>query len=207
MLAEDFPGLRHLIHADGSGATATGTVTVDVGAGSREEVEIELRFPEAYPSAPPEVFDRGFRWVPHPDRHINEDRSFCLWLPHVDVPDVSTVEFLRTLLLQVLLFLRDQFVFDDIGRWPGKQWEHGRAAAYGQHVHETLAISDRNQLRRLWPLVLGTAEAKGERCPCGNLTGYAQCHLAPVERLRPLRGILRHRERAIYSSIEGRLHA
>jgi ubiquitin-protein ligase len=207
MLAEDFPGLRHAIHADGSGATAAGTVTVDIGAGYRADVEIELRFPEAYPHEPPEIFDRGFRWVPNPDRHINEDHSFCLWLAHVDVPDVSTVELLRKLLLQVLLFLRDQFVFDDLKRWPGKQWAHGPVAAYAQHVRETLAISERRQLRGLWPLVLGTARAKGKRCPCGNLSSYARCHLESVESLRQLRGFLRRHDKAVYSSIQGRLHA
>ena len=137
ILARVYPGVRHYILAGTGDALAEGPVEVDVGGGCFETVEIRMFFGLLYPEIPPAVSERDARsrrWHPDVDRHIVSDGSFCLWLPHVDPPDVSTPEGFRLLLLRLLLFLRDQFVFDDLGCWPGPAWPHGRVDAYAAHV-------------------------------------------------------------------------
>jgi len=104
--------------ADGKGAIAHGPVDIDVGAGCFEPVEIRMEFGLGYPPQPPTGFDDARRWRPNLDRHLLDDYTFCLWLAGVDTPALTTPGHLRTFSLQLLLFLRDQFVFDDLGRWP-----------------------------------------------------------------------------------------
>ena len=125
LLSEMLPEMRHLIHADGSGAVAEGPVEVDVGAGCWETVQIEIVFERDYPRTPPRVYETGGRWRPEDDRHIMDTHEFCLWLEHVDTPSFATVDDLRREILRLLIFLRDQFVYDDLGkRWPSSQWKH-----------------------------------------------------------------------------------
>jgi len=183
-MAAVVPRMRHYIWADGRGALAQGLVDVDVGAGCFEGVEIEIEFGPDYPRVPPRFFDLARRWKPDQDRHLMANHEFCLWLAHVDAPDLARSEALGELLLRLIAFLRDQFVFDDLKRWPGPDWRHGDRAAYAQHVRETLHITDVESLRRLWPLVLGLSCNTSTRCPCGSGLTYGRCHRAGVESLR-----------------------
>jgi ubiquitin-protein ligase len=178
------PRMRHYIWADGRGALAQGPVDVDIGAGCFEAVEIEIQFGRDYPRVPPRFFDLARRWRPNQDRHLMANHEFCLWLAHVDTPDLNRTEGLRELLLRLIVFLRDQFVFDDLQRWPGPDWRHGERAAYAQHVLETLRIADVKSFRELWPLVLGTSHQTSARCPCGSGLPYGRCHRAEVSSLR-----------------------
>jgi hypothetical protein len=193
-LAQVLPGLRHYIWADGRGAIAEGEVEVDIGAGCWESVEIRMIFDDSYPRVPPRVFYLGQRWNPEDDRHIMANHEFCLWLPNVDTPTVAADGELRKFALRLLPFLRDQFVYDDLGRWPGRDWRHGRRAAYAQHLIETLNITDAVTFRRLWPLLLGSTLASERACPCGSQLPYLRCHRPVVERLQWVRKLgERHR--------------
>lgn len=184
LLREMLPGVRHLIRADGSGAVAEGSVEVDVGAGCWETVQIEIVFERSYPRQPPRVYETGGRWKPEDDRHIMASHEFCLWLEHVDTPSFDTIEDLRRAILRLLMFLRDQFVYDDLGhRWPGAQWRHHAPAAYAQHLTETLHITDAAMFGRLWPALLGKRPEPRGRCPCGSRIPYRRCHLPAIERL------------------------
>jgi hypothetical protein len=184
LLAELVPELRHYIWAHSGNAFAEGPAYADVGAGCFEPVMICMRFGPRYPSLPPTVYDIGRRWKPTADRHINDDSSFCLWLPNVDRPDVGTPVGFRDFLLRLFLFLRDQFVYDDLGRWPGPAWPHGATDAYAHHVVERLGLRDETGFRRLWPLITGTSQRPDRRCPCGSQLSYQRCHRSEVERLR-----------------------
>jgi SEC-C motif len=189
VLAELLPRLRHYIWATGEGAYAEGIVEVDIGAGYWEEVEIRMDFDSRYPHAAPRVYDHRRRWKPNPDRHIMFDHEFCLWLGYVDTPDVTTVAGFHDFVLRLVLFLRDQFVFDDIGRWPGPEWRHGARAAYAQHLVERLGIEDAQTLDRLWPLLLAGSHRPDRACPCGSRLPYGRCHQRDLESLRWIRGL------------------
>jgi hypothetical protein len=180
VLAETMPKVRHLVLADGGGAIAQGDVDVDVGAGCFEPVEIRMEFGREYPPKPPTVLDHGRRWRPTPDRHMFENYSFCLWLAGVDMPELATPEALRNFTLQVLLFLRDQFVFDDLDRWPGHDWPHGESAAYGKYVVERLRVATMAEFDSLWPLVVGARARPNRACACGSPLPYARCHRSAV---------------------------
>jgi hypothetical protein len=181
LLSEMLPAMRHLIHADGRGAIAQGSVEVDVGAGCWETVQIEIVFGRDYPRMPPRIFETGRRWRPEDDRHIMDNHEFCLWLKHVDTPSFASIDDLRREILRLLMFLRDQFVYDDLGkRWPGPQWKHHAPAAYAQHLTEALHITDPGMFCRLWPAILGQGPDRRQPCPCGSGIPYRRCHLPAI---------------------------
>jgi hypothetical protein len=186
-LAEVLPQMGHFIWADGSGAVAEGPVEVDIGAGCWELIEIEMRFDLNYPSSPPRIYDRLRRWRPLDDRHLMPGGEFCLWLAYVDVPDFTDPASFRTLLLRLLPFLRDQFVFDDLGRWPGPQWAHGQRDAYAQHLIERLGLKKPTDVDVFWPAVLGALQRQDRACPCGSRLPYGRCHRPAVEELQWVR--------------------
>jgi hypothetical protein len=212
-IADLYPHLRHYVWAAVGGACgavtgdayAEGPIDVDVGAGCFEPVQIRMTFGARYPDAPPDVYESGGRWKPTIDRHIHRDHSFCLWLPGVDRPDVTSVDGFRQFLLRLLLFLRDQFVYDDLGHWPGLAWPHGAVDAYARHVAERLGVRDLATFRALWPLVLGATPQTDRGCPCGSPRSYDRCHRRDVETLLWL---ARHTDRAdIAIAVEESLHA
>ena len=126
-------------------------------------------------------------------------------LPGVDRPDVTSVDGFRQFLLRLLLFLRDQFVYDDLGHWPGLAWPHGAVDAYARHVAERLGVRDLATFRALWPLVLGATPQTDRGCPCGSPRSYDRCHRRDVETLLWL---ARHTDRAdIAIAVEESLHA
>jgi len=189
-LAEVLPQMRHCIWANGAGALAEGPVQVDIGAGCWEQVEIEMRFDFHYPFSPPRIYDRLHRWRPLDDRHLMSGGEFCLWLAHVDVPDFTDPDGFRTLLLRLLPFLRDQFVFDDLGKWPGPQWAHRQRDAYAQHLIERLGLSSPADFDALWPALLGALQRPDRACPCGSRLPYGRCHRPAVVELNWVRRLL-----------------
>jgi hypothetical protein len=189
-MAEVMPLMRHYVWAGGAyGALAQGAVEVDVGAGCYERVGLDIQFGPRYPRTPPRVFDSERRWRPDLDRHLLANHEFCLWLEHVDTPDMSSQDGLRAFLLRLVPFLRDQFVFDDLGRWPGRDWPHGPRAAYAQHIIEHLEIATPEMLDRLWPLVVDHTIRPDKRCPCGSGSPYGRCHRDDVESLSWVRDL------------------
>jgi ubiquitin-protein ligase len=205
VLADLHPDMRHYIWAGSGNAFAEGMMHIDVGAGCFEPVEIRLDFGPRYPQVPPTVYETGGRWRPNMDRHIVCDGSFCLWLPNVDPPDVSAASGFREFLLRLLLFLRDQFVYDDLGRWPGRDWPHGPIDAYACHVSERLGVRDTATFKLLWQLVIGGQHRPDRRCPCGSKLHYDRCHRRDIDALR---WIGRHKSRAqIAAAIEEKLNA
>lgn len=182
ILADTHPGIRHLI-LDTGNAVAEGTVMVDIGASRWAPVQIRMEFGADYPQVGPRVFDASRRWKPNLDRHLYHDGEFCLWMPDIDPPDVRTPDGFRLFLQKLHLFLRDQFVFDDIGRWPTSEWEHGANAARAQHAYEQLSPLTSRSLAALWPLVLGASCRPASLCPCGSRRRFGDCHRDGVRRV------------------------
>lgn len=110
----------------------------------------------------------GRRWAPDDDRHLMANHEFCLWLPHVDTPKVEADSELREFGQRLLPFLRDQFVYDDLGRWPARDWRHGQRAAYAQHLVEALNVTDPAMFRRLWPAYSASDPALGRHAPAAR---------------------------------------
>lgn len=191
ILRELLPGIRHLVLTGTDWAIAEGAIDVDAGAGRFERVEIEMRFAPGYPAEPPRVWDRRRRWIPHPDRHINEDGEFCLGLPGVDLPVTDTPKDFEHFLDQLLVFLHDQFVFDALGHWTGPQWEHGFEAAYTQFAAETLGIETPDEARALGSLIVGRRPRPHDRCPCRSRLAYSRCHANRVDRVRAVQQLRR----------------
>ncbi len=187
VLASVLPGLNHYIWASGEGALAEGVVDIDIGAGCWKPVQIRMEFGPDHPKCPPRVYDHGRRWKPDPDRHLMFDFEFCLSLAYVDTPDVSTSEGFREFMLRLVPFLRDQFVFDDIGRWPGPEWPHGARAAYAQHLVERLSITSVHTLDDMGSLLLGATQRPDRACPCRSGLPYGRCHRPDIEALRWVR--------------------
>jgi hypothetical protein len=146
ILGHRMPAVSHLVLIGTDMALAEGIVEVDAGAGRFEPVHIEMLFSAQYPDEPPSVRERGRRWTPNPDRHIQFGGEFCLGLPGVDLPMTTTPEDFDHFLGQVLVFLHDQFIFDATGKWPGADWEHYEAG-YVQFACETLDIRTAEEAR------------------------------------------------------------
>lgn len=199
------PKLRHCIWMDGRGAVAEGSVDVDVGAGCWEEVGVVLEFDTNYPAQPVRVYDKDSRWRPDPDRHIMLGGEFCLWLENVDAPDFTDLHGFEGFLHRLLLFLRDQFVFDDIGKWPGQDWPHGPIAAYATHMIERLEVVNLSEFERLRPALCGAPYRSDRACPCGSKVVYGQCHKRAVDALSWMRSY--RGWNAIVRQIQGVLRA
>lgn len=187
VLADVLPRMSHYIWVGGESAYADGVLDIDIGAGCWAAVAIRMDFDPSYPTWPPRVYDHARRWKPDRDRHLMVDHEFCLSLAHVDTPDVTTPDGFREFLLRLVPFLRDQFVFDDLGRWPGPEWPHGPRAAYAQHLIERLRITSQAAFEALWPLILGATQRSDRACPCSSGLLYGRCHQRHVQALSWLR--------------------
>jgi SEC-C motif-containing protein len=186
ILRERLPKVRHLVMIGTDMALAEGIVDVDSGAGRFEVVQIELLFSARYPDEPPRVWERGGRWAPASERHIQRGREFCLGLPGVDLPVTTLPEDFVHFLGQLLVFLHDQFIFDATKTWPGADWEHYEAG-YVQFACETLDIRTAQEARELGPLIEGRLPRPHDRCPCGSRLAFARCHAGRVDRVRSVR--------------------
>jgi hypothetical protein len=185
-LRERLPKARHLVLIGTDTALAEGVVDVDVGAGRFKPVQIEMVFSARYPDEPPRVWERGGRWAPASDRHIQRGGEFCFGLPGVDLPVTTTPEDFAHFLGQLLVFLHDQFIFDATNKWPGEDWAHYEAG-YVQFACEALGIRIAQEARALGPLIGGRLPRPHDRCPCGSRLAFARCHAERVDRVRSVR--------------------
>ena len=186
ILRERLPKVRHLVLIGTDTALAEGIVDVDAGAGRFERVQIEMMFTARYPNEPPRVSERGGRWAPAPDRHIQRGGELCLGLPGVDLPVTTEPEDFARFLAQLLVFLHDQFIFDATNKWPAEDWEHYEPG-YLQFAFETLDIRTAHEARALGRLIEGRLPRAHDRCPCGSRRPFARCHAERVARVRSVR--------------------
>lgn len=156
---------------------------------TRQPTEISLRgvLSAQYPHREPKAFVVGNRFEAKPgasmaDRHINWDRSFCLWLEPLSRWDPANPDALAAWLDRVAVFCEDQLVYDATGIFPHGEWAHGDAA-YAELLLEGLG-SRGDVLDRFASLGTGRLPDRNNACFCGSGIKYKKCHKNAVDATR-----------------------
>lgn len=176
LLASEHPYLNYRLDERRLIAEARGAVPMLLPDGQIEPVELQLLFHPQYPPRPPFVSEVGGRWTPDDDRHIPQDRTFCLYLRDVDEPDLREPMALSRFMLDVICFLDQQLIYDRIGRFPGPQWPH-RENAYALHVIEQLSREVPSAAQGIWEAARAAQLSRNAPCPCGSRRKVKHCHL------------------------------
>ncbi|WNB85771.1 SEC-C metal-binding domain-containing protein [Cellulomonas sp. ATA003] len=183
-LIEQEPGLKLVLDEDADTAKITGNIVVPLGAGRRDHFYIEIRYSVTdkglNPFQTPETYDPGARFARDPDRHIETDGRFCMWLPHTDYDDFAKPDGLARHLNRIREFITLQIICEGrIARqiapcWPGEQWGHGNDG-YREWLRE--------HVEGLTPLQVGRFSAALSKpplaraaCPCGGGRNFGRCH-------------------------------
>jgi len=163
-----------------------GTLVLKTSSGIPKTAKINILFPSDYPKSALRAFEVDNQFGgPNPERHINKDKSFCLYFPlkaNFDFDHQHTIiDFIDVL----LVFLKKQFIYERTGKWPGKEEPHA-FEAYEKYYYEMYHGSDspetRALLKKYW--AINQKIGRNDRCPCGNGSKYKKCHLNYLERIK-----------------------
>lgn len=184
-LAREEPELRLEIDPISRRAKILGNIAVDIGAGVRRGFSVELRFDGLDPSRTPRVWDRGRRFRPDGERHVEDHGAlgwrFCLELDASPDITFTAPDGLAQLLANLRGFIRKQLIYEDRKRqghprpWPGSAWDHG-TGGYVEWIEEALGEMDAAGLRRLYPFLTIRRLAANKKCPCGSGNKAGDCH-------------------------------
>lgn len=180
-LAECEPNLKLILDELAAKAGITGAISVAVGGGRVEFFEIAIRFHGLNPWKVPDTFAAGERFPRAvPDRHINSDGSFCMWLPMLEPQDFDHREGLAKHLARIRSFIQLQLMYEDRERrgirpfWPGPQWGHGESG-YREWLRESSRDLSPSQLHAFGYYLLHPEE-RIYSCPCASRKRFASCH-------------------------------
>lgn len=188
LLAEHYSALTFGIDEAKGTAEAPGPLLVELPDGTNEAIEVRIEFDRAYPFRPPRPYDIGGRWKPDPDRHIEHDGHFCLFLRGVDAPDMMPDDAILGFVAELEEFLRQQIVLDSQrkfnpqARFPGSEWPHGDLA-YELFVVRLLQQEPAEVRAALWDAARHSLN-RGSACPCGSGDRYSACHFKVSKKLR-----------------------
>ena len=185
-------------------ARVVGGLRVPAGGSIVRDVDIEIRYHRLDPFALPDTFDPVRRFPPSPDRHIESDGRFCMWLPQTEPSDFGTEGGLALYLARVREFIVLQFMFEfrrarNIApAWPGEAWGHG-VEGHEEWIREQLnrlPTCDLNIFRR--DLVRGRgAPSPDSPCPCRSGRSFRRCHRPFTERAKKMA----HKDPALRSAL------
>lgn len=188
LLTDRYPDLAFVIDAVRATAVAEGTLKIELPDGSVDPVEVRIEFDRSYPHTPPRPYDAAGRWPPEPDRHIEPDGHFCLFLRGVDAPDMKLDNAIVDFVAELTQFVRQQLVLDSLrkfnpeARFPGPEWPHG-ACAYALFVVRLLQ-SEPTEIRvAIWDAAR-TSLSRPSPCPCRSGNRYGDCHFDASKKLR-----------------------
>ncbi|SFB59088.1 hypothetical protein SAMN05216266_12333 [Amycolatopsis marina] len=189
------PSLR-IVHLGVPRARIEGIVKVARPDGRVDSFELSIHYPNLDPFALPDTFDAVGRFPRNePDRHIEPNGRFCLWLPQTEpVDDFQRPGGLRRYISRVEEFLVLQRLYDVrrkhniLPHWPGEEWAHG-TEGHKQWFRETTADLTANQLEHLLTAA-ETPARPGYRCPCGSGKRVGNCHKRWIRSLR--RTMIKH---------------
>jgi hypothetical protein len=172
-------------------ASITGELRVPVGGTVVRSVRIEIRYHGLDPFRLPATYDPAHQFPASPDRHIESDGQFCMWLPQTEPNDFGATDGLALHLERVREFIVLQFMFDarrarNISpAWPGDAWGHG-IDGHEEWIREQLdglPACDLNIFRR--DLVRGRrATSPDSPCPCHSGRSFRRCHRPVTERIK-----------------------
>lgn len=171
-----FPGLQ--LEDEGNRVLFRGPFPVRTdGAGTpRDQFSIEVEVSPDSPKGMPVVREVANRVPRTQDRHVNDDGTLCVLLPHsyayhcrdgLDLDEYLDGPLRAHLAGQLLA---------EIGEpWPLGEWNHGVLGVLDFYA-EILGTRELGILRGLLEL-LARQELKGEhRCPCGSGRDLRRCH-------------------------------
>jgi hypothetical protein len=185
MLRVYFPDLFFSCNVQTRRLDVTGTICViEAATGQPTKIALRVEFPQDYPRHEPIVFDARGRFNPRPgctlaDRHINSNRSFCLWLAPLSRWKATDPDALRVLLDRVTVFCDDQLAYDVVGRFPYGEWQH-YDEGYAQYIFEKCG-SDIPLMDQLSRRVGAQPPARNDPCLCGSGAKYKVCHREQIE--------------------------
>lgn len=187
LVRESYPTLQfkydeHILSLEGE-------IVLKTISGIPKKIKVKIVFPSDYPESAPKAYDVDKRFGGYtPNRHINIDNSFCLYLPEKVNIDFDKKHTILNFLDFLILFLRKQLIYECTGKWPGDEEPHG-VEALEKLYYERFIGSDspeiRIKLRKYWKgnLKIG----RNDRCPCGNNKRYKRCHLLFIDAMKSLR--------------------
>ena len=164
-------------------ARIVGELRVPAGGSIVRSVQIEIRYHRLDPLCLPETYDPVRRFPPSPDRHIDSDGGFCMWLPQTEPRDFDGEDGLLLHLGRVREFIVLQFMYE-IRRarnvkpaWPGEAWGHG-IDGHVEWIREQLTRLPSCDLNKFsQDLVRGRgATSPDSPCPCGGRQSFRRCH-------------------------------
>jgi hypothetical protein len=179
LLAVEHPYLEFALDPQAGTASAHGAVPMLLPDGRVDPIAIRLDFHARYPTSPPLVAATAGRFQPDLDRHVLEGGQFCLYLRDIDEPNLRRAEALHVFMLDIIVFLDQQLIFERTGRFPGPGWPHGMSA-YSLYVVEQLERESPGAAERLWKAARGSQPARNAPCSCGSGAKYKRCHLLLV---------------------------
>ncbi len=148
-------------------------------------IQIQVEFPDDYPLHEPKVFDDARQFRHRAARHFYPDGRCCLWLPLESGWKADDSNTLLHFLRQTTIFFDKQFIYDVIGRWPGKAWGHNEMG-YREWLCERLGVPT-SQFARFAAIWNGRSSWRATApCPCGSGVKYRRCHRERVEQINQL---------------------
>lgn len=181
VLAATAAGLQLKIGSNARQARIVGTVAVARHDGRRDDFEVEIRYPGLQPRELPDTYDPMGQFPPDPDRHVESDGRFCLWVPEAaPTRAFRAAGGLALYLCRVQEFIYLQLMYEVRRKhgvepyWPGDAWGHGNDG-HREWIEQTTAALDPVALQRL----LGAVKHPGKlsrRCPCGSGRRLGNCH-------------------------------
>lgn len=174
---------------NGSILSLEGEFVIKTNSGIPKSIRIKIEFPKDYPKSTPKAYDVENKFGGYnPNRHINTDNSFCLYLPEKVNFDFVKKHTILNFLDILVVFLRKQFIFERAGKWPGYEEPHGIEALeilyYGKFIGAD-SPEIRKKLRKYWETKLKVG--RNNPCPCGNNKKYKKCHLPFIDKMKSLR--------------------
>ena len=137
---------------------------------------VRIHFPGNYPHGLPIVEVLGERIPTSPDRHINSDRSACLYVPEEWLAHRPDDRFLTFLRIPVRNFFLGQLYYETHKRFPptGERQHYG--AGLIDAYSDILGVPAKINEIHYWLRILASNRSKGHwKCPCGSGKIVRQC--------------------------------